>query len=272
MNKPFKATKVLIDEAVMLHYGAVVLIAMVTEAKDIRLYGDPEQVKFIERHWGTGIYYAYEFFPDSVTQMRVSKRVSASTAAGLSTVYNMPIYSSSEVDVLPRVIHVATIEEAISVVRPGPEVLVFYQDDKLDLKGLTEKFKRDLAYKESALQSVGESQGRTIKDVVVIRTSTVRRDLYFKPAHLIVAFSRHTHNFTYVVVNGLGVADGMIGMLEAACDVNRIEAAKYNEAVHGPRKKLYVRGKDYIKFDVITGTFLAEPAGFWDLSGESWSD
>jgi len=268
VNGGVEAALLQIDEAVMMHYGEVVVCALMAKAQKIILYGDPEQIKFIRREVSEPIHYAYSFHPQAVLQMRVSDRFPASAAAGLRLRYNSAVWTTSKVEEKPTFARVGSIKEAIAEVPPDHTVLVFYQDDKQDLVALKQSMEQG-KNEDVALMSVGEAQGQTIKNVCVVRTSTTRKDLYQSSPHLIVAFSRHTHKFKYVtVMEGTSGSeksvrecladsrDGLEEMLLEAQDDHKIVDAKYDVATGVEKEKWWIRGRDFNDFDFATGQFI----------------
>jgi ribonuclease HI len=181
--------RLIADEALMNHFGAIVMVARLVQAKEVVLIGDENQLPFIDRQNCFQLTYTS---PNTITpvtdKLLCTHRNPQDVAYALQEIYR-GIYSSR------------TEIRSLSVIRLG-EVEIPKTENTLYLTHT----QRDKAYlvengyggnKGSLTLTIHEAQGLTFESVVVVRPGTRGGEIYKSVSHAVVAVSRHTHRCAY---------------------------------------------------------------------------
>ena len=186
--------RILIDEALMNHFGAIVMATRITGASEVVLIGDQNQLPYIERNNLFPLEYCR---PDLVTaitkELLCTHRNPMDVAYALSEVYS-GIYSSK------CLVHSLTLERftgaRIEKTLPNTLYLVLTQVEKKSL--IHEGFGIG---ENSRTLTVHEAQGLTYETVVIVRADTSKMQLHDSVPHAVVAISRHTQRCIYYTDN-----------------------------------------------------------------------
>jgi len=208
------------DEALMCHFADVLAVAYKCKAKVVCLYGDPMQLRFIQRTATFGnLLWAWYLRPVDVVLMSVSDRIPPSAAAMLANFYNGRLYALSEEDDKPKKIVCGynAIPKSDTV-----QYITMYQEDKKILLGAG--FKNVI--------TSGEAQGETYEHVALVQVDKSRVPLFNSVPHVIVALSRHTKSFVFYTPEMYG-SNLVTSAIVRGNDVTLISEAKYNSSVHG---------------------------------------
>ena len=184
-----KYKEIYVDEALMVHRGAVVLAGALAECDIIHLLGDVRQIPFINRVPEIEIRLAGYEDVEIERVLSVTHRCPRDVAGAIS-----PLYAS----MCDRVTSTSVVSKSRkrewttcldSVPKVGHDVyLVFKKSEKSDMI--------KSGYKN--VWTVHEFQGQQADDVAVVRLSDKpQEELYLRPEHSLVAFTRHRRHLTY---------------------------------------------------------------------------
>lgn len=185
--------KLIIDEALMLHCGAIFIAALKAHVQDIYLIGDVKQIPWVNR---TPLKIVHHLITDIVTPAKylsVSYRCTVSTAALLSPLYKagMWAYGTQTGDMSYRV----DANPLMNHINKDAHYLVYTQGDK-----------KEFMSKNPGLHvnTIHEYQGKEHNEIVLIRGSAKNLEIYFKQPYNLVALSRHRKKFLYVTPTMIG--------------------------------------------------------------------
>nr|WPR18885.1 MAG: RNA-dependent RNA polymerase [Virgaviridae-like virus 1] len=179
--------RVMIDEALMVHAGQLLFCVVRASAKKLIMIGDNMQIKFINRTPQCKIMFSDPaLFTSPSVHLSVSYRCTLSVARVLSKHYEQGMKAVSKVTgemSLQKFKNITAIPTSKTA-----QYLVFKQSEKLELikAGYTNTL------------TIHEYQGKQAADVIVVRTTTKKEDIYNYISHALVAISRHTKSFIYI--------------------------------------------------------------------------
>ncbi|QUD20345.1 RNA-dependent RNA polymerase [Armillaria borealis mycovirgavirus 1] len=183
-----------IDEACMMHPGAIYFAAEYAQASNIYGHGDPKQLTFISRVAG------FKLFSDSVRwNERTVNYISRITPQDSVVMLRNPAIGDygdkyktlSEVEKSMSYHTLSSANDRASIPRNGDRYLTWTQDARDDLKN--KGFKN--------VFTVGESQGSRANHVIFVRTEiNLGDDLIDDAKQTVVACTRHRTKFSYYVV------------------------------------------------------------------------
>ncbi|CAH2104871.1 unnamed protein product [Euphydryas editha] len=185
-----KISRLTVDEALMNHFGAIVMAARLSEAKEVVLVGDINQLPYIDRENLFEVRYSRPNMTVSTTcELSCTHRNPKDVAFAISEVYDR-IYSSSPI------VHSLRAERFTGAQIPGKQdrtlYLVFTQEEKKVLIG------QGYGTGEgSSVMTIHEAQGQTSEEVIVIQTRAKRLKIHDSVSHAVVAVSRHTKTCVY---------------------------------------------------------------------------
>ncbi|XP_052740698.1 uncharacterized protein LOC128198590 [Bicyclus anynana] len=185
-----RCTRLIVDEALMNHFGAIIMATKLVGASETLLIGDKNQLPFIDRNNLFKLHYCR---PNQVARVNqellCTHRNPMDVAYALSEVYN-GIYSSK-----PRVRSLELRRYSGSQI-PKDSTNTLYlthtQGEKEMLK--TEGYGKG---EGSRVNTIHEAQGATFERVIIVRTAAKKIQLYESVSHAVVAVSRHTVWCTY---------------------------------------------------------------------------
>nr|CAI5383846.1 polyprotein [Oxera neriifolia associated virus] len=179
--------RIWIDEALMSHFGVIVLISALVRPKKIFLIGDRNQIPFICRLAGvkTAFHNPADFLPVS-RNLSNTYRCPIDVAALLSSHYPCGMKSLNPRKrslSFERIRHLGDVPK-----REDVQYLTFKQMEKRTL--LQQGYKN--------VKTVHEFQGSQARVVYVVRLSNKSQDpIYNQSRHTTVAISRHTEKLVY---------------------------------------------------------------------------
>uniref|UniRef100_A0A2A4JHJ8 (+)RNA virus helicase C-terminal domain-containing protein n=1 Tax=Heliothis virescens TaxID=7102 RepID=A0A2A4JHJ8_HELVI len=185
-----RISRLIVDEALMNHFGAIVMAAQLAQANEVLLIGDINQLPFIDRNNLFPLAYCRPTSLTPITQnLRCTHRSPMDVVYALSEIYD-GIYTSK-----PQV-HSMRLERfsgaQIPKTQPNTLYLVHTQDEKASLTSL--------GYGKgegSRMLTIHEAQGQTYPTVVIINTADKKIGLHDSIPHAVVAVSRHTNTCVY---------------------------------------------------------------------------
>lgn len=184
-QRPFVASLLIVDEALLSHMGAILVAAARSRCKVLDMFGDSLQIPWIPR---CGAPRRYEFTMDvsKVTSATVTYRCPHDVTRYLNKrgYPNLTTASSVKKSVKDRPFDPDTLK---SYVRRGYTPVCFLQREKREVKGA---------------MTVNEVQGRTFKRVVLFRIDPTPSRVHLAIEQVRVAVSRHTHEMRYLA-NGV---------------------------------------------------------------------
>lgn len=194
-----------IDECFLLHLGQLKLVSVISKAKSVVLYGDENQIPFINRI--AAFRCKEELLKTNLIDTKHidgSYRCPGDVCWYLSQLKNdkgsmcYPKGVRKMHDGRPtRSVSASKILSEDDVPTEGYDVYLVYTQKE---KGRLEKtFKQKRT--KAKVMSVHESQGKTFKNVAVVRTKDTDDIVFDSLGHHIVAVSRHTNELKYFVVS-----------------------------------------------------------------------
>lgn len=179
----------IVEEALMLHAGQIVLALILSGARSLMFIGDECQIPFINRLGQCSLRYSnsIDVFPKiRVRELNVSFRCTLSTASTLSSKYKSGMYSVNDIHNECSNRKFLGFSD-VKKINDNVVYLTFKQSEKDEL--VKKKF--------SPVFTIHEFQGKQEDHVVVIRISTKKEEIYSSAEHALVAFSRHRKSLTY---------------------------------------------------------------------------
>jgi hypothetical protein len=173
------------DEGLMVHAGELLLCAWACGAKEIRIYGDTEQIPFINRCIGFTVH-NHILCADMEEKQVTTYRNPKCMLKILRQFYpDIKIGSKNQGEVRKY-----SINSALEIEDLYDAYLVFQQEEKKLLKHLP----------KDKILSVHESEGKTFNNVALIRLRPQANGIYRSKPHVIVAISRHRNILHYHTV------------------------------------------------------------------------
>lgn len=190
-----RCKRLIVDEALMNHFGAIVMATRLTKAGETILIGDINQLPYIDRENLFKMAYNRPTLVATINQeLLCTHRNPMDVAYALSEIYS-GIYSSKSC------VHSLKLEKYTGSRIP--------QDSKNTLFLVhTQAEKETLISKGygsgegSRTLTIHEAQGLTYETVVIVRTTARRQQLHESVPHAVVAVSRHTVSCVYYTDDG----------------------------------------------------------------------
>ncbi|AAS57938.4 polyprotein [Mint vein banding-associated virus] len=208
INGTYKVDKLFVDEYLMFHLGQLLSIIISFKPKNVILYGDINQIRFINRNVGLICRF------DDTTRMgfptehlSISYRCPADVCYFLSThlnenkqlSYPEGVKSKAEPTILKSVSK-RSISAAVDIdYKEYDGILTFTQEEKKEVMAAIKINHK--GFDASIVKTVHEAQGETFKSVALVRTKAIDDNIYDSKSHILVAISRHTHSFRYYVIS-----------------------------------------------------------------------
>ncbi|XP_069361305.1 uncharacterized protein [Maniola hyperantus] len=182
--------RLIIDEALMNHFGAIMMATKLAGASETLMIGDMNQLPYIDRENLFKMSYCRPNLIASVDQeLLCTHRNPLDVAYALSEVYG-GIYSSKT-----QIRSLELKQYTGANIPKGTDntlYLTHTQGEKETLK--QEGFGTGLG---SRVNTIHEAQGATFETVVIVRTTQKKIQLLDSVPHAVVAVSRHTKSCTY---------------------------------------------------------------------------
>lgn len=227
-------SRVIIDEALMSHFGAVVMAAKLTGATEVLLLGDYNQLPYIDRDNLFAMKYTRPNLATKITkEMLCTRRNPMDVAYALNEIYS-GIYSAVK---RVRSLSMETYDESrIPKDQPDTLYLVHTQVEKLLLTSL--------GYGKaegSQVHTIHEAQGLTFSNVIIIKT-TGKTQLHSSVSHSVVAVTRHTGSCVYYTASREG--DATAQFIQKALSATTGQIMDYNI-------NMGIRSRDLAVVDVL---------------------
>lgn len=213
-----KYYRVTVDEALMNHFGSIVMAARLIGAKEIVLIGDINQLPFLDR---LNLFRLFYSGPNLVTRINqellCTHRNPMDVAFALRDIY-CGIYSSKQI------VHSLKVKRYTGAHIPKNSAntlyLVHTQKEKALLK--SQGYGQGQG---SRTLTIHEAQGLTSESVIIINTKSRRISLHDSVPHAVVAVSRHTVSCVYYT----DTDDDAIGRFaNRAMKASAIKVVNYN--------------------------------------------
>ncbi|GBP44637.1 hypothetical protein EVAR_44165_1 [Eumeta japonica] len=178
-----------VDEALMSHFGSIVMVTRLVDAKEVLLIDDANQLPFIDRLNLFEIQYIRPSLVATVTKELLSTyRKSMDVAYVLNEVYS-GIYSSIT---RVRSLRMERYSDTnIPKYLRNTLYLTYTQVEKESL--ITQGFGKG---KETHVLTIHEAQGLTTEGTVIVRITTIHK-IHDSVSHAVVAITRHTVSYVY---------------------------------------------------------------------------
>lgn len=185
---------IFVDECFMIHSGQlrwiVEKMVEIGTIMEVNLFGDRGQIPYYAR-----VNYRCEYAREvqnmvrDVYKMNYTYRCPQKMEGFLKVIYdrNVQMKSRCEGEI---VVKLAMFKEMISILKvPYDEtvILTFTQSEAQELRN-----------QGIQCQTVGESQGQTYENVILVRVNQYSRMIYSKKEHLTVALTRHRNSIKYI--------------------------------------------------------------------------
>lgn len=192
-NENHKFATLIMDEALMLHAGEILLCAKKICAQKVKLIGDTKQIPYINRLPQCSVKcHDPNFFSKCVEVLNVSYRCTQSTALILSQFYETKMYVTSNVNNEMKKYEFRNFQ-SIDFSKPNTAFLTFKQTEKEEIV----KHCKVNNINKGKIFTIHEYQGQQESNIAVIRTTQRQESIYDSEPHIIVALSRHTKSFEY---------------------------------------------------------------------------
>ncbi|CAH2083953.1 unnamed protein product [Euphydryas editha] len=190
-----KINRLTVDEALMNHFGAIVMAARLSEAKEVVLVGDINQLPYIDRDNLFVMRYCRPNMTTHITcELSCTHRNPKDVALAINEVYKN-IYSSNSI------VHSLRMERFTGARIPeredGTLYLVFTQEEKKTL--LNQGYGTG---RGSSVMTIHEAQGQTRERVIIVQTKARRLRIHDSVPHAVVAVTRHTKTCIYYTDDG----------------------------------------------------------------------
>ncbi|BAC10645.1 1a protein [Spring beauty latent virus] len=205
-----KCSRLLIDEAGLLHYGQLLAVAALCGCETVLAFGDTEQISFKSRDVTFKFRHAVIEYDrrDVVTETfrcpedvisaikklkrkcgnRDSKYLSWRTQSSVKTSLGMRSVSSvTQVNIEKHKFY-----------------LTMTQADKAALVSRAKDFPVDKTWVDKHIKTVHEAQGVSVDHVVLVRLKSVKCDLFKTEEYCLVGLTRHKRTFEYLYNGDLG--------------------------------------------------------------------
>lgn len=192
-KKEEKCYRLTVDEALMNHFGAIVMAVKLSGASEVVLIGDVNQLPFLDRENLFELRYTRPNLVAGITQeLLCTHRNPMDVAFALSEIYS-GIYSSKSS--LSRV-HSLSVKGYTGAQIPSTAqntlFLVHTQEEKASL--VSQGYGSG---EGSRTLTIHEAQGLTFDSVIIINTKSRRLQIHDSISHAVVAVSRHTVSCVY---------------------------------------------------------------------------
>lgn len=185
-----RCNRLLIDEAHMNHFGAIVMAVRLSGADEVFLIGDVNQLPYIDRENLFELRYRRPDLVATVGQeLMCTHRNPIDVAYTLREVYSGIYSARSKVHSLKLERYTGS---QIPKTVPNTLFLVHTQDEKEHL--ISQGFGTGTG---SRTLTIHEAQGLTYESVFIIRTMATKLRLHDSVPHAVVAVSRHTNTCVY---------------------------------------------------------------------------
>lgn len=198
LKEPEKCCRLIVDEALMNHFGAIVMAFRITGVSEALLIGDKNQLPYIERNNLFRLVYSQ---PNSVAtidhELLCTHRNPMDVAFALGEIYSGICSSKARV----RSLKVKTYGSETIPNSRNTLYLVHTQAEKELL--VSQGYGLEAG---SKTLTIHEAQALTSEKVVIVRAATKHLQLHSSVPHAVVAISRHTDECIYFTSNCEGDA------------------------------------------------------------------
>nr|ARP51761.1 methyltransferase and helicase domain protein [Grapevine leafroll-associated virus 1] len=200
----------LIDEVYMLHKGMFQLTVVSMGVKEVIAYGDKNQIPFINRE-KTFVTpnEAVEFAEEQIDYTDISYRCPADVCYVLSSMtdargakmYPNGVFPNGDARPLRSFekVPIATPEDAL--LYEADVYLTMTQNEKVEMQRAVAKMEVAAGKKRPDVITTHEAQGKTYRDVVLVRLKKADDPIFSRKPHIVVALSRHTRSMKYAVLS-----------------------------------------------------------------------
>ncbi|XP_075990359.1 uncharacterized protein LOC142986010 [Anticarsia gemmatalis] len=211
-------SRIIVDEALMNHFGSIIMVVRQLKATQLLLIGDINQLPYIDRDNLFKLHYYRPYHLTPITkELLCTHRCPVDVAYAMQEIYT-GVYSSSKVI---KSLHISSFRGAeIPKNQPNTLYLTNTQVEKETLKhqgyGKGEG---------SKVLTVHEAQGLQQPSVIMVRMSTRDIKIYQSVPHAVVALSRHTKSLVYYTD---GADDALSTLMKKAIRQTPTEITEYN--------------------------------------------
>lgn len=189
LHKGISCKRLMVDEALMSHFGSIVMAAQLARASEVILLGDYNQLPYIDR---CNLFPLLYNRPNLVTniskELLCTYRNPQDVAYALREIYS-GIYSAKPII---KSLSLKRYKGSVIPREDGILYLVHTQAEKASL--ISQGYGTQ---KDSRTLTIHEAQGLTYETVVLVRTNSRKSHLIESVPHAVVAVSRHTKTCVY---------------------------------------------------------------------------
>lgn len=189
VQKGESCKRLVVDEALMNHFGSIVLAAQLVKADEVLLIGDDNQLPYIDRNNLFTLKYTRPYTVTNITkELLCTYRNPLDVAYALNEIYG-GIYSAKN---QIRSLRMSGYIGARIPKSDNTLYLVHTQAEKSLL--ISQGYGTN---ENSRTLTIHESQGLTFETVYIVRTTTAPSQVTQSVPHAVVAISRHTKTCVY---------------------------------------------------------------------------
>nr|UDL14013.1 MAG: hypothetical protein [Xiangshan martelli-like virus 4] len=208
-----------VDEGLMSHYGQILWAAVKSDCKEVRIFGDPAQIPYINRNrtYET-LYSSYKTDDINFTFRTLSYRCPADVMMYLDVLQSYSFVPETTNSILHSCsyLRISSVREV--KLNSDDVCITFTQNEKEEIvKALNVDNSRE---KDVRVYTINEFQGQQNTSIVLVRLNFKNIEIFSDTAQILVALSRHTKQFKYLTVT----EDRLTSMLSGATDASRYVA------------------------------------------------
>lgn len=209
-------SKVIIDEALLMHAGLIGYVVALTGANCIELVGDEWQIPFVDRETTSKSKYSSpRLFAEITTSHVLTRRCPIDVCYALSLFYpGIHTINNTVLSMIKLPVNESTLRNVENTL-----FLTLTQKEKTNLQA------KGIGCNDSSkLLTVHEAQGQTFEHVILVRLNNKHLEIYNSIEHAIVAISRHTLTFKYLS----SVGEDMVSKLISNVMVSNVNLPEWN--------------------------------------------
>nr|UNZ99856.1 protein associated with replication [Brome mosaic virus] len=195
--------RLLVDEAGLLHYGQLLVVAALSKCSQVLAFGDTEQISFKSRDAGFKLLHGnlqydrrdvvhktYRCPQDVIAAVNLLKR----KCGNRDTKYQSWTSESK----VSRSLTKRRITSVLQVtIDPNRTYLTMTQADKAALQTRAKDFPVSKDWIDGHIKTVHEAQGISVDNVTLVRLKSTKCDLFKHEEYCLVALTRHKKSFEY---------------------------------------------------------------------------
>lgn len=195
----FSVDTMYVDEALMSHFGSILMAAKRANCSKLVIIGDSAQIPYFDRNGAVTKYHSFKILPPekyTVKYKTISRRCPLDVVYQLNrlcTEDKKPCYTQklTTTNAKQQTMRTTMIESLLSVpYHSSYSYLTFNQNDKALVR-------QHFARNNLKVETITEFQGQTAANVILVRLEQKNIEPFDQIPQIVVAISRHTNSFHY---------------------------------------------------------------------------